>query len=211
MAINVGITGGIGSGKSTVCRLFEVLGAPVYYADERAKALMVEDPELVTGLKKLFGPETYTEQGRLRTDYLASKVFGDPQALESLNSLVHPVVFRDSAQWLSERGHFPYTLREAALLYESGAYKLLDEIVVVWAPETLRLKRVNSRDGLSEEAIRERMKRQWPDEKKRDLADHIILNDGEHALIPQVIALHRDWTTRKQLSTQNGDSSKDRH
>jgi dephospho-CoA kinase len=187
----IGITGGIGSGKSTVCRLFETLGVPVYYADDRAKRLMQEDALLRSAIAERFGPEVYATDGSLRRAELATLVFGDPEALADLNALVHPAVFRDAAAWSeAQRGH-PYVLREAALLFESGSWRLVDEVVVVWAPEALRVHRVMARDGVTEAEVRARMDRQWPDEEKRRRADHVITNDGSVPLIPQVWALHR--------------------
>ena len=198
--ISIGITGGIGSCKTTVCRLFETLGAPVYYADDRAKAIMVEDPVLVRALQQAFGDEIYDELGNLRRQALADKVFSNPDALDRLNQLVHPAVFKDAAKWMEAHQNAPYVIREAALLYESGSYRLMDEVVVVWAPEALRIQRVIQRDGLSEQAIRDRMDRQWPDAKKKEMADHVILNDGDHQLIPQVLALHQAWLLQNASS-----------
>jgi len=212
--ISIGITGGIGSGKTTVCRLFETLGIPVYYADDRAKQIMVDDPELVGQLKSTFGADIYGADGDLRRSVLADRVFYNPEALSRLNQLVHPAVFRDAAHWMLQHQEFPYTLREAALLFESGSYKLVDEVVMVWAPEALRLQRAMSRDGLSEDDVRARMQRQWPDEKKQAMADHVILNDGEHLLIPQVTALHEQWTEQALRTSRGGeigDSSTPRH
>ncbi len=195
---SIGITGGIGSGKSTVCRLFEVLGAPVYYADDRARWLMNTDPDLKSRIAAEFGKSIYDHEGQLRRQELAGKVFSDPQALATLNALVHPAVFADALDWIGQHSGFAYVLREAALLFESGAYRQVDEVVMVWAPEALRLQRVVQRDGLSEAEVRERMSRQWPDSEKKRLAQHIILNDGEHPLVPQVWALHRQWTAEAQ-------------
>lgn len=187
----IGITGGIGSGKSTVCRLFETLGVPVYYADDRAKRLMQEDETLRAAIAERFGEAVYAADGSLRRAKLAALVFGDAEALADLNALVHPAVFRDAADWsAAHRGH-PYVMREAALLYESGSWRLVDEVVVVWAPEDLRVRRVMARDGVTEAEVRARMDRQWPDEEKRRRADHVITNDGSTPLIPQVWALHR--------------------
>ncbi len=204
--ISIGITGGIGSGKTTVCRLFETLGAPVYYADDRAKAIMVEDAELVAALKRAFGNAIYDEEGNLQRQLLADRVFRDPDSLNILNGLVHPAVFRDAARWAEEHRSAPYIIREAALLFESGSYRMMDEIVMVWAPEALRIERAMARDGLREEAVRDRMKRQWPDEKKRENSNHLIINDGQHLLIPQVIALHRGWLSRDAGRLQSPDS-----
>jgi len=191
--ISVGITGGIGSGKTTVCRLFKTLGVAVYYADDRAKQIMVEDAELVGQLKAAFGEDIYRSTGELNRPLLAERVFHNPDALKKLNELVHPAVFRDAAAWMERHRAMPYTIREAALLFESGSYLLVDEIVMVWAPEALRLQRAMARDGLSESDVRARMERQWSEDEKRKRSQHVIVNDGEHLLIPQVLALHQRW------------------
>ncbi len=186
----VGITGGIGSGKSTVCRVFEWLGIPVYYADERARWLMTRDPGLRQHIVELLGANAYLEDGSLDRAYVASVVFKDPEKLERLNGLVHPAVHRDGEAWhLSQQA--PYTLREAALLYESGGYCLMDKMIVVTAPVELRIQRVMNRDNVERAAVESRMAKQWPEEEKAALADFVIRNDGQTALLPQVWRLHR--------------------
>lgn len=189
--LKVGITGGIGSGKTTVCKIFETLGIPVYYADDRAKWLMVHDPELVAGIQAAFGAEAYTPEGRLNRAYLAKTAFGDPEKLAQLNALVHPAVFRDGSAWHHAQTGVPYTLREAALLFESGSYRAIDRMIVVTAPVEVRLKRVTERDQVSEAAVRARMEQQWPEEEKVKRADYLIHNDGEQLLVPQVLEIHR--------------------
>jgi dephospho-CoA kinase len=193
--LHIGVTGGIGSGKSMVCRLFSVLGVPVYHADERAKALMEEDPALIAGITARFG-EVYDAQGRLRRKALADQVFHNPEALAELNALVHPAVFRDASSWSAGMHQHPYVLREAALLYESGSWKHVDEVLMVWAPEALRLERVMQRDGLTEAEVRARMDRQMPVDEKRQRADRVIVNDGSQSLVQQVWSLHREWMDR---------------
>lgn len=189
MALRVGITGGIGSGKTTVCRIFELLGVPVYYADDRAKWLMNNDPILRDGLLQQFGEEAYLPDGGLNRAHIASIVFNDKSQLETLNSLVHPAVRRDGEDWAAAQ-IAPYTLREAALLFESGIYQTLDQLITVTAPESVRIARVVARDNTSEEAVRARMANQWPEEKKVALSDFIIQNDGQHGLLEQVWKLH---------------------
>ncbi len=186
----VGITGGIGSGKTTVCKIFEVLGIPIYYADDRAKLLMHDNIKLVAALKEAFGEEIY-QNGQLDRPVLAAKVFNDTAKLEKLNSLVHPAVAEDSVNWQMEHLDAPYTLREAALLFEVGTYKALNKIVMVTAPLDVRLKRVMARDKVTEEQVLARINSQWPEEKKIELADFIITNDGQE-LIPQVMAVHAE-------------------
>lgn len=188
--LKVGITGGIGSGKSSACKIFEVLGVPIYYADDRAKSLMTTDDELVAGIKARFGEAAY-QNGELVRPYLAEKVFNDKEALEALNSLVHPAVARDAERWQKDHQNAPYTLKEAALLFEAGSYKQLDQIIVVTAPKEIRIQRVIKRDGVTAEQVEARMNNQWPEEKKVALADHILNNDGQHELIDQVMQLHQ--------------------
>ncbi|WP_367388834.1 dephospho-CoA kinase [Lewinella sp. LCG006] len=191
MTLRIGITGGIGSGKTTVCQIFASLGIPVYYADDRAKWLMGNAPQLIAALKDAFGEKTYTEQGTLDRAYLAELVFNNQEQLDILNSIVHPSVREDGIRWDEQHQDTPYTLREAALLYESGIYQLLDQIITVTAPEALRIQRVMERDGLREEQVKARMDKQWPEEKKVALADFVIHNDGQHSLIRQVFQIHQ--------------------
>ncbi len=188
--LRVGITGGIGSGKTTVCHIFEVLGVPVYYADDRAKHLMQHNDSLVSALKEAFGEEIYKE-GILDRPLLASKVFNDKDRLAKLNSLVHPAVAHDALKWQQANLHAPYTLKEAALLFEAGSYKALDKTIVVTAPLEIRVKRVMARDNATEEQVLARIANQWPEEEKVKLADFVITNDGMAALIPQVLHVHR--------------------
>lgn len=193
--IKVGLTGGIGSGKSTVAKVFEVLRVPVYYADDAAKRLMVSDPTVRQHLIAAFGPEVYDATGQLQRSYLSDKVFNDQTALDRLNSIVHPAVGRDGEQWLQAHQHYPYVVKEAALLFEAGTYKALNTMVCVVAPEALRLQRVRQRDNVPESAVRARMDKQWPQEKKADQSDHLITNDGVIPLIPQVLALHQQFNS----------------
>ncbi len=154
--IRVGVTGGIGSGKSTVCRLFAERGVPVYDSDSEAKRLMGEDPSLRAALVEAFGDETFRD-GVLNRRYLAATVFGDRRALARLEALVHPCVKRDFERWAAERTAEPYVVLECAILYESGMDAAVDRVVAVVAPEELRLVRVNARDGASAAEIRRRM------------------------------------------------------
>lgn len=188
----VGITGGIGSGKSYVCKLLEQKGYPCYYADDRAKALMQEDDELRIGLLQLFGSETYALDGTLNRSYLSSQIFGDAAKLAKMNALVHPAVGKDSRRWLKEvapASGKPFALREAAILFESGAYRDCDLVVTVYAPLGLRLARVAERDGATQEAILQRMAKQMPEQQKVLASDFVVYNDGVHEIAPQVEAL----------------------
>lgn len=186
----VGITGGIGSGKSTVCSIFEALGVPVYYADDRAKALMVEDAGLTEAVRAAFGEAAYVN-GVLDRAYLAAQVFNSPERLARLNALVHPAVAHDFMRWVTANAHHPYLIKEAAILFESGAYKAVQETVLVTALEEVRIQRVMQRDRVTESEVRRRMTNQWSEERKAALAHHILVNDGHHLLVPQVLDLHR--------------------
>ena len=187
--IRVGLTGGIGSGKTTVARIFELLGIPVYYADDAAKRIMNEDVELKTVIQKQFGKEAY-DNGELNRAYLSAKVFTDPFQLEILNSLVHPATIRDAAKWMN-RQKAPYTIKEAALIFESGSSELLDYVIGVYAPSQLRIKRTMERNHLDYDEVKQRMEKQLDENLKMKLCDFVIYNDEEHLLIPQVIELHQ--------------------
>lgn len=192
--LRVGITGGIGSGKSLVCRMFGTFGVPVYYADIWAKYLLSTDEDLIKGIIGLFGTEAYDEEGAYNRPLVAKIAFENPDKLAALNALVHPAVERHSRIWHEDwaAAGEPYTLKEAALMIESGSHQFLDLLIVVAAPETLRLQRVMERDGLSEQQVRARMGGQLPEAEKLELADFVIMNDGEHALIPQVWRIHQE-------------------
>ena len=192
--IKVGITGNIGSGKSTIAKLFALLGTPVYNADSRAKAIMVEDTELKNELVKVFGNETYFADGQLNRTYLSQQVFNNPNQLKILNSIVHPAIFRDFNFWLNQykAAQIPYILKEAALLIESGSYKDLDYLILVQADEEIRLQRSIARDAASAEAILARMKNQMPQENKVPFAQFIIQNNHNDLLIPQVLKIHNE-------------------
>ncbi|GCC50906.1 dephospho-CoA kinase [Chryseotalea sanaruensis] len=189
--LQIGITGGIGAGKSTVCKIFNVLGIPTYDADSRAKALMTTDGILMEGIKKEFGTLSFKTSGELNREYLATEVFSDEQKLKKLNSLVHPRVGLDYENWLKEQIGAPYVLKEAALLIESGSYKTLDYLLLVTAPEHERIERVLARDKhRNREQVKEIIKNQLSETEKITLADFIINNDGNHSLLEQVLKLH---------------------
>ncbi len=186
----IGITGGIGSGKTTVCRIFEALGIPVYYADVRAKQLMVEDKKLIQNIISTFGEESYID-GILNRSHLANLVFRDKKLLEKLNGIVHPALGRDYEQWRDQQRDVPYTLEEAAILFEMSGHKRMDKVIVVSAPLEIRIKRVMERDGVEKQSVLDRVSKQMPQEEKVKLADFIVLNDGQHGLIEQVIDIHK--------------------
>lgn len=186
--LKIGITGGIGSGKTTVCKIFQTLGIPVYDADSEAKKLMNSHPELVNAIKHTFGEGAYGADGQLERQYLASRVFNNEEALNQLNGIVHPVVIQAAIDW-AEAQDAPYTIKEAALMFQSGSYVHNDVNVVVAAPDELRISRVTKRDGLTEEQVRERMDKQWPQDEQIRKADYVVWNDGTRLLIPQVLEL----------------------
>ncbi len=191
--LEVGITGGIGSGKSTVSHIFSVLGIPIYDADSRAKYLMAHQESLKNAIRQAFGEEAYSENGELNRSFLAAQVFNDSEKVKLINSLVHPEVAKDYLHWLAQQKS-PYVVREAALMIESGAYKLLDKLITVFAPEALRIKRIQARDPQRSQAeIKAIISKQIPEEEKLKLADFVIYNDEEHPLIPQVLALHHQF------------------
>ena len=186
--LKVGITGGIGSGKSTIAKVFEVLGIPVYYADDAAKRLMNEDAVLKEKLEAAFGKETYTNK-ILNRSYLSELVFNNPGKLALLNSIVHPATIADADKWMQQQSG-PYTIKEAALLFESGANTHLDKIIGVFAPSPLRIQRVMQRDNISEEAVIARMNKQMDEDKKMRLCDYVITNDEQELVIPQILKIH---------------------
>lgn len=190
----VGITGGIGSGKTTACKVFEVLGIPVFYADTVAKEIMHKDVLLVAGIKSAFGKESYFDDGKLNNKYIAGIVFNDEEALAKLNALVHPAVFRAFDAWEETiPENVPYTIKEAALLFESSSYKMCDTTILVTAPYEIKLARVMKRDGVSAEQVKARMDKQLNDEEKSKLANHFIVNDEQQSIIGQVLSLHQQF------------------
>lgn len=189
--LKIGITGGIGSGKTTVCKIFKKLGIPVYYADDRAKKLMVEDPEIVEKIKSVFGKRAYHKSGSLYRQHIARIAFSKPEKLKMLNKIVHPAVAKDSMNWLEAQKNVPYTLKEAALLVEAGSYKLMDKLIVVTAPQETRIERVMNRDKTNRTAVEARIAKQMPEKEKLKFADFEIKNDGSESLVQQVWTIHQ--------------------
>jgi dephospho-CoA kinase len=190
--LQVGITGGIGSGKSLICKIFGVLGVPVYDADYRAKNLMTTDGILIDQIKKEFGSLSYNEKGALNREYLSAAVFSEPARLEKLNSFVHPRVEVDYNQWVSANNRSKYVLKEAALLFEAGSYLKLDQIILVTAPQEIRIARVLVRDvHRTKEDIVKILKNQMPEAEKELKANFIIRNDESELIVPQVLKLHK--------------------
>jgi len=192
MAVILGITGGIGSGKSTVCKMFEILGAPVFNADAVARTLMNSNRKLKESLQALFGDEIYMSDGNLDRKKLASIIFAHPDSLQQVNELVHPVVREEFYNWKDIYKQSAYVIHEAAILFESGFNRLVDFTLLVSAPEEQRISRVMKRDGVSEENVRERMRNQWTEEKKAGMADLILDNDNRTLLIPKVLNIHNN-------------------
>lgn len=195
--LQVGLTGGIGSGKSLVCRIFQCLGISVYDADSRAKSIMTTDGILVSQIRQEFGDLAYHTDGSLNRTYLGKTVFNKPQQLERLNRLVHPRVGEDYRQWLEENSGETYVIKEAALLFEAGSDQVLDKIIVVYAPEHIKVARVLKRDPhRNPEDVHAIIKNQMPDEAKLKRADFVIFNDDSRLVIPQVLSLHQQFLSR---------------
>jgi dephospho-CoA kinase len=193
--IKIGITGNIGSGKTTVSKIFELLGVPVFYADDQAKKVMVSDTELISGMKKAFGNDAYFADGALNRKHIASIVFNNDAELAKLNALVHPAVFRAFDNWAAAQTQAPYLMKEAALLFESSSYKMCDRTIMVTAPFELRMRRILQRDGITRAEAENRNSKQFTEEQKIALADDLICNDETRLVIPQVLALHQHYLT----------------
>lgn len=198
MTLKIGITGGIGSGKSTVAKVFEVLGIPVYYADEAARRVMNEDEAVRKQIIQHFGPAAY-KNNQLDRAYIGGQVFNDKQKLELMNSLVHPATIRDSENWM-QRQTTPYAIKEAAIIFESGTQDQYDYIIGVTAPVSLRLLRAMKRDGSTREQVLARMEKQIQDTIKMRLCDFVIYNDEQQAIIPQVIKMHERLLEMKPVN-----------
>lgn len=186
--LKIVLTGGIGSGKSTVAKIFETLGIPVYYADAAARRLMESDKTLVAAITRHFGEESYKD-GKLNRAYISSIVFNNEEKLALLNSLTHPATINDANYWI-EQQHSPYILKEAALIFESGSSEYLDYVIGVYAPAPLRIKRTMDRDHITAVEVQSRMNKQIDEEMKMKLCDFVITNNEQQLLIPQVLALH---------------------
>jgi dephospho-CoA kinase len=186
--LKVGVTGGIGAGKSIVCKIFEVLGVPVYYADEAAKELMQQNEKLIAELKIHFSDAVY-DGVNLNRKYLSNLIFNNPEKRELLNTIVHPYVIQDGIDWMKKQ-QSPYAIKEAALIFESGSQESLDHIIGVFAPNSLKILRTIKRDHSTREEVLQKIESQIEDGIKMKLCDDVITNDDQHLLIPQVIAIH---------------------
>lgn len=189
MSLEIGITGNIGSGKTIISRLFQLLGIPVYNADDESKKLLEKDPDVISRVKKVFGDEIYLENGEPNRKLMASIVFNDKLKLKELENILHPAVRAHYRKWALHQSS-PYILKEAALLFESGSYQDLNKIIVVSAPEYLRIQRVIKRDNLPDRNVVERIRNQLKEEEKIAMADFIIINDDVTPVLPQIIRLH---------------------
>jgi dephospho-CoA kinase len=189
--LKVGLTGGIGSGKTTVAKIFETLGVPVYYADEAARHLMNTDPGIREAIIEHFGSNSYNE-GQLNRKYVASIVFNDKEKLELLNSITHPATISHASEWIQQQ-NTPYIIKEAALMFESDAYLSMDKVIGVHSPLDLRIERTMQRDHVTREEVLKRIHRQMDEDEKMNRCDFVMINDEKQLLIPQVIALHEEF------------------
>lgn len=180
----------MGVGKSTLCKIFSQLDVPVYDADSRAKWLMSNDEELKEAIKSSFGWDAYNREQELNRTYLAKVVFNNPEKLEILNNLVHPAVKSDYEKWTIDMREYPYSLKEAALLFESESYRSLHKIIVVTCPIEMRIERIMKRDHVKREDILKRIQNQMTDRERLQMADYVIYNDGRKSLIEQVLTIH---------------------
>lgn len=204
--IKVGLTGTIGSGKSIVALIFEKLGVPIYFADKQAKGFFGQD-EVKFKLKNIFGSSIFDENGQVLRAVLAERVFKNPDDLKALNNLIHPLVKVDFDAWLDKHATHPYIIHEAAILFESGFNCYFDKVLVVDAPLELCISRVMQRDGVNRKMVEDRMNQQWSSEEKVSMADYIIVNDGKHMVLPQVLALHTKLNKLDTFRHSNSNNS----
>ena len=191
MPIKVGITGGIGSGKSTVCEVFKLLGVPVFEADAVAKQLQNANQKIKDELIRLFGKDIYTREGVVDRKKLADIIFNDDLKLAKVNELIHPFVREEFKNWLKKQDS-AYIVHEAAILFESGFYKMMDFTILVLAPKEQRIERIMKRDGISREIIMQRITKQWDEEEKQKLASFVINNDHQNLIIPEIIKIDKN-------------------
>ncbi len=191
--IKVGLTGGMGSGKTMISSIFEILGIPVFQADLAARRLLEEDEEIRTSLISWYGEGVY-QDGKPDRSMIASIIFRQPAQLAKVNGIIHPKVYEEYQAWLNKLAPVPFSIHEAAILFESGFNRYLDKTILVTAPEKIRIERIRLRDGLDETQIRQRMENQWSDDKKAPLADYLLNNEGCTAVIPQVIKIFEEIT-----------------
>jgi len=202
--ICIGLTGGIGSGKTYVAEIFKVLGIPVYESDQRARQLSGELKSIKNGIISLLGEEAYKD-GQFNSKWIGNRVFNEPQLLQKLNNIIHPEVETDFINWCSAQKQYPYVIKEAAILFETESYKKLNSTILVTAPEPLRIQRVQERSQLNAEEVLKRMQTQWSDEKKLKLASFVVINDGVSLVLPQVLDIHNKILVKNQWENlENG-------
>ncbi len=192
--LKVGITGGIGSGKSTICHFFSLLGIPVFNADQQAKRIMNESSLVRSKMMVHFGKDIYLKNQTIDREKLAGIIFNSPPLLQMVNAIVHPEVRNYFFDWC-KRQQSPYIIHEAAILFESGFYEMMDYTILITAPEQQRIERVMKRDQSSSQQIRERISKQWPDQEKMKLADFIMKNDNRELVLPALIKLDQKFRT----------------
>ncbi|HVA98970.1 MAG TPA: dephospho-CoA kinase [Bacteroidia bacterium] len=192
--LKIGITGGIGSGKSTVSKIFSQLGIPVFYSDKEARDLLYSDKSVITAIENIFGKNIFDSYGLIDRKKIAEIVFKDAKKLAQLNAIIHPAVAEKFEKWGAEKKDVPYILKEAAILFESGSHKGLDKIITVTAPPELRIQRVIKRDNISREMVEDRIQKQWTDEAKINLSDFVIVNDETKMILPQILEIHKQLT-----------------
>ncbi len=190
--IKVGLTGGIGVGKTVCSHIFEELGVPIYNSDNEAKRLMVEKEHLKAAIIDVFGEKSYLKNGALNKAHIASIIFEDSHKLSQINQIVHPAVRSDFIEWCFTYKSEVYVIQESALIFESGSYRLFDKTIIVHASDEIRIDRVMKRDKVSRQSVLDRMAKQMPQEEKIELADYVIVNNGEESLIKQIIDIHID-------------------
>lgn len=200
--ISVGLTGGIGSGKSTVAQIFQCLGIPVYNADFHAKKFL-QHPEIIKSLAAKLGNSILDANNNIIKPKLAEIVFNDENALSFLNNLIHPLVVRDFNIWRANQEKLPYVIHEAALIFEAKLQQQFDKIILITASEEIKIKRVMQRDSATPEQIKQRMQKQWPDEEKMKLADYLIKNDESELVLPQIIRLHNAFLALNKSKTDS--------
>ena len=194
MTLKIGLTGGIGSGKSTVAQAFSNLGIPIFFADDEAKYLIRHDKSLRAEIIKIFGNMAFKDNS-YNTKYISERVFYDQGLLQKLNEIVHPYVFKAFDAWCGIHIHAPYLIMEAAILIESGFHNIFDYLIVVSAPEDIRIKRILRRDKSSIDQVKARMNMQSSEKKRTEKADFIIVNDNNHLLIPQILEIHHKFVS----------------
>jgi dephospho-CoA kinase len=186
--LKIGITGGIGSGKTTVCKVFELLGVPVYNADDEAKKI-IDTPTITAEIRTAFGEKILTDNKFINRKELAAVVFQNKEALAKLNSIVHPAVGAHFEAWVTQQKS-RYIIKEAAILFESGAYQQVNQVITVVSPIELRIQRILKRNSITRTEVEERIRNQWSDEEKIKRSQHILLNDEQALLLPQILKLH---------------------